>query len=168
MRIRSVKTDDQRQVFVMRTWRGVYDFPFGKADPAPAATDPVSELFIDEELAREGFTYRLESGAEGSVLADQVLEYNADPSYVRDRLLYQLTLEAQRELQQTNLSMREIIRRLGTSPAQFYRLVDQTNYSKSIDKVLALLQVLGCDVEMVVRSRGRDDSGDPRGRSGAA
>ena len=73
-----------------------------------------------------------------------------------------MTLEAQRQLQQTSLSKREIIRRLETSPAQFYRLIDQTNYSKSIDKVLALLQVLGCDVEMVVRSHDREESDDTR------
>jgi len=152
VRIKSVKVDDRRQVFVLRTPQGSYDFPFGKVDPVPTATDPISEIFVDEELASEGFTYRLASGAEGSVLADQVLEYNNDPTYMRDMLLYHLTLEAQRQLGQTSLSRREIIRRLETSPAQFYRLIDQTNYSKSIDKVLGLLQVLGCDVELVVRS----------------
>ena len=46
---------------------------------------------------------------------------------------------------------REVIRRLGTSPAQLYRLLDQTNYRKSVDKLLSLLQVLDCDVELIVR-----------------
>ncbi|TMQ69656.1 MAG: hypothetical protein E6K81_14405, partial [Candidatus Eisenbacteria bacterium] len=48
---------------------------------------------------------------------------------------------------------REIIRRLGTSAAQFYRLLDQTNERKSVDRLLALLQVLDCDVELRVRAR---------------
>lgn len=81
---------------------------------------------------------------------EQVLEYNRDPSYMRDLLLYKLTVEAERRVQQSRLSRREIIRRLGTSPAQFYRLLDPTNYRKSIDQVLSLLQVLDCDVDLVV------------------
>jgi hypothetical protein len=52
---------------------------------------------------------------------------------------------------ETQLSRREIIRRLGTSPAQFYRLLDPTNYGKSIDALLSLLQVLDCEVELVVK-----------------
>ena len=56
-------------------------------------------------------------------------------------------------LEASPLSKREIIRRLGTSPAQFYRLLDTTNYRKSVDKMLALLQVLGCEVEVIVREK---------------
>jgi len=48
------------------------------------------------------------------------------------------------------LPRREIIRRLGTSASQFYRLLDQTNYKKSVDQVLALLNVLGCEVHCSV------------------
>jgi hypothetical protein len=51
------------------------------------------------------------------------------------------------------LSKREIVRRLGTSAAQLYRLLDQTNYRKSVDQLLALLQVLNCDVDLVVRTK---------------
>jgi hypothetical protein len=50
-------------------------------------------------------------------------------------------------------SKREIMRRLGTSAAQLYRLLDQTNYRKSVDQVLALLQVLNCEIDLVVRSK---------------
>ena len=39
------------------------------------------------------------------------------------------------------------------SAAQPYRLLDQTNYRKSLDQVLALLQVLNCEVDLVVRTR---------------
>jgi len=62
-----------------------------------------------------------------------------------------LTLEAERRLAASPLSKREVIRRLGTSPTQFYRLLDPTNYRKSIDGVLELLRVLECDVDLVVR-----------------
>ncbi len=51
------------------------------------------------------------------------------------------------------LSKREIIRRLGTSAAQFYRLLDQTNDTKSVDQMLRLLNVLDCDVDLVVHAK---------------
>ncbi len=72
---------------------------------------------------------------------------------MRDLLLYNLTVQALKRLETTRVSKRETIRRLGTSPAQFYRLIDPTDYRKSVDKMLSLLQVLGCEVELVVRDR---------------
>lgn len=111
------------------------------------------EVSVDEELGREGFAYRLVSGLEGSVHIEQVLEYNQDPGYMRDLLLYRLTIEAQNRVAASALSKREIIRRLGTSPAQFYRLLDSTDYRKSVDKVLLLLHVLDCEVDLVVRAK---------------
>ena len=86
-------------------------------------------------------------------MMDHVLDYNEEPGYMRDLLLHNLTVEALKRLETTSLSKREIIRRLGTSPAQFYRLIDPTNYRKSVDKMLSLLQVLGCEVDLVVRDR---------------
>ena len=72
---------------------------------------------------------------------------------LRDLLVYRLTLEAQKRLTATPLARREIIRRLGTSPAQLYRLLDQTNYNKSVDQLVRLFQALDCDVELVVRAK---------------
>ena len=40
-----------------------------------------------------------------------------------------------------------------TDPRQLYRLLDQTNSRKSVDQMLALLQVLDCDVDFVVRPK---------------
>ena len=82
-----------------------------------------------------------------------MLEYNKDPDHLRDQLLYSLTLEAQKRVAASPLSRREIIRRLGTSATQFYRLLDQTNYRKSVDQLVSLLQILDCDVQLVVRSK---------------
>lgn len=153
MKIRSVRKNNRKHAFEVATWRRQYLFPYVKADPAPTASDPVVEVAVDDELGREGFTYRLVSGREGSVHVEHVLEYNQDPGYMRDLLLYRLTIEAQKRVDASPLSKREIIRRLGTSPAQFYRLLDQTNYRKSLDKVLLLLHVLDCDVDLVIRAK---------------
>jgi len=153
MKIRSVKQNNRRHAFEVGTWRQPFLFPYSKADPPPTAKDPVVKVYIDAELGREAFTYRLTSGREGSVHIEHVLEYNQDPSHMRNLLLYRLTIEAQERVETSALSKREIIRRLGTSAAQFYRLLDPTNYRKSVDKVLLLLHVLECDVDLVVRAR---------------
>ena len=53
------------------------------------------------------------AGPKGVVHIEQVLEYNRDSSYLRDALLYRLTIEAQRRVEASALSKREIVRRLG-------------------------------------------------------
>ena len=73
---------------------------------------------VDPEIGRDGFTYRLASGREGTIHVEQVLEYNQDPAYLRDAILYRLTIEAQKGLERSPLSRREIVRRRGTSAAQ--------------------------------------------------
>jgi hypothetical protein len=159
MKIRSVKYNNRKKAFEIKTSGRSLPFPYSKAEPEPSGKDPISQLFVDQELGGEGFTYVLESGKQGTVHIEQVLEYNQDPWYLRDVLLYKLTIEAQNRLAKSPLSKREIIRRLGTSATQFYRLLDQQNYQKSVDQLLSLLSVLDCDVDLVFRakksSRGR-------------
>ena len=153
MKIRSVKANNRRRLFEVRVGAAILPFPYSKADPAPGTDERVVRVAIENELAREAFGFELRSGRSGVVHVEQVLEYNQDPSYLRDLLLYKLTLEAQTRVAASPLSKREIVRRLGTSAAQLYRLLDQTNYAKSIDQVLTLLRVLDCDVDLVVRAR---------------
>ena len=153
MKIRSVSHNNRKKVFEVRTSTKTLVFPFSKAEPTPTIEDPIMKIFVDPEAGREAFTYILHSGRSGTVHVEQVLEYNQDPAYLRDLLLYRLTLEAQKRIATSALSKREIVRRLGTSPAQLYRLLDQTNHRKSVDQVLALLQVLNCEVDLVVRPK---------------
>ncbi|MEK7703628.1 MAG: helix-turn-helix transcriptional regulator [Myxococcota bacterium] len=153
MKIRAVTHNNHKHAFHVAMGRLVYSFPYAKSKPAPMAADPVARVFVDKELASEGFTYELRSGREGTIHAEQVLEYNRDPSYLRDLLVYQLTLEAQRRIAQSPLAKREIVRRLGTSAAQLYRLLDAQNDRKSVDQLVALLSVLDCDVDLVVHKR---------------
>jgi len=153
VKIRRVEHNNRRKAFELHTSSRQMLFPFSRAVPPPTAVDRVREVFVDEEAGREAFTYVLDSGRSGTVHVEEVLEYNRDPKYLRNLLLYQLTLEAQKRVAASPLSKREIIRRLGTSATQFYRLLDQTNYRKSIDQLLALLQVLDCEVDLVVRQK---------------
>ena len=153
MKIRSVRANNRKRAFEVVIANKTLLFPYSKAEPAPTQENPVDRVSPDTEAAREAFTYVLRSGRTGTVHVEQVLEYNRDPNYLRDLLLYRLTLEAQKRVEASRLSKREIARRLGTSAAQLYRLLDQSNYRKSVDQLLSLLQVLDCDVNLVVRAK---------------
>lgn len=153
MKIHSVTHNNRKKAFQVKIPKKTFQLPYSKVDPQPSVSDPVARLFVDKELSREGFTYVLASGKEGTVHSEQVLEYNQDPHYLRDALLYKLTIEAQKRVAASPLSKREVIRRLGTSATQFYRLLDQKNFRKSVDQLLSLLHVLDCDVDLLVRTK---------------
>lgn len=153
MKIRRVTANNRRQAFDVMTARSSYRFPFAKLRLRPGPTNRIKDVYVDKELGNEAFTYVLESGDEDSVHLEDVLHYNEDPGYMRDLLLYKLTVEAQKRVKDSSLSRRELIRRLGTSATQFYRLLDQTNYRKSVDQMLSLLRVLDCEVEFIIKQR---------------
>lgn len=148
MKIKKVESDNRRRRFDVTTARGVLPFPFARCDPAPTPDDRLVEVFVDPELGREAFTYRLESGAEGSVHVDSVLDVNADPDHLARLELYRLTVEAKERLEATGLSVRDAAERLGTSPPQLYRLLDPTNYTKSARQLLAVLALGGASVHV--------------------
>jgi len=153
MKIRSVRNNNRKKAFEIKMSGRDLPFPHFKLEPPPSAGDPVRQVFVDRELGSEAVSYVLKSGRSGTVHIEQVLEYNQDPRFLRDALLYKLTIEAQKRLEESALSKREIIRRLRTSATQFYRLLDQKNYQKSVDQLLSLLSVLDCNVELIVRTR---------------
>lgn len=154
MKIRRVVINQRKaQLNVVVSNGTVLPFPFSSLSPRPTAGNPIREAYADKELAREALTYVLASGAEGSVHLDAVLEYNRDPGTLSHLLLHQLTVQARLRVGQSGLSRREIARRLKTSLPQLYRLLDPTNSTKSINQMVALLHVLGCDVSVAVRKR---------------
>jgi hypothetical protein len=67
---------------------------------------------------------------------------------LRDLLLYKLTLEAKKLVDASPLGIRELSRRLGTSPTQLYRVLDEENNRKSLDRVFDLLSVLQCRIDI--------------------
>ncbi|MGB0388270.1 MAG: helix-turn-helix domain-containing protein [Ardenticatenaceae bacterium] len=153
MKIKTVAYNNHKKCFEISTDGKQYVFPYAKLQLQPSPQNPIKRVYIDEELDHEAFTYEVESGEERTVHIDHVLEYNRDPRYMRDLLLYQLTLATQERVKRSRLSKRELIRRLGTSPAQFYRLLDQTNYKKTIDQLIDLLNVLDCEVDIMVKDK---------------
>jgi len=81
---------------------------------------------------------------------DAFLDYNSDPDFLKNLAIHKLTIDALKAIKSAGLSKHEIIRRLKTSPSQLYRLLDPKNSKKSVDEMLRLLAVLGCDVEWYV------------------
>ena len=171
MKIVNVRANNRKKAFDIETLAGAYTFPYALLELQPSPKDRITEAFPDKDLGKEGFTYRLASGGEDTVHLDAVLEYNQDPGYLNDLMLHRLTLEAQKAVESTDLSKRELIRRLGTSASQFYRLLDSTYSKKSVGQMLALLHLLGRDVDVVVspqRSRSQRAKRQRRGRGKAA
>ena len=150
MKITKVTYNNRKKSFAVKTRRGKYEYPYVRLD-RELSGDLVREVYVDRELGGEAFTYVLESGSEGTVHIDSVLDYNSDPMYIADLILYKLTLEAQKRVDESTISRNELSRRLKTSPSQFARLLDQTNYRKSFRQLVALLALLDCEVEVEVR-----------------
>ena len=154
MKIRRVIVNQRKaQLEVVVANGTVFPLPFSQLSPRPTSANRVRDAYPDKELAKEALTYVLESGAEGSVHIDAVLEYNQDPHTMSKLLLHQLTVQARSRIEQSGLSRREIARRLGTSLPQLYRLLDSTNTTKSLNQMISLLHVLGCEVSVVVKRR---------------
>ena len=151
MKIRKVIPNNRKKAFEVHTSGKTYLFPYAVVRPKSTKENKVIDTYVDHEIGHEGFVYTLASGEEGTVHIDHVLEYNKDPSYMADMFLYKLTLWTQEAVKKSPLSTREIIRRLGTSPTQYYRLLDQTNYKKSVRQLISLLHIVDYEVEVVLK-----------------
>lgn len=154
MKITEVTFNNRRKVFTIQTSTGTFDFPYSKCSPVPTRGNYVRKAYPDKELGKEAFTYIVESGEEGTIHIDSVLEENEDPETMKELLIYNLTLALQEQLKESPLSRREIIRKMETSPSHFYRIIEPSNTSKSIDQILKLFYSLNCDIEMAITPRG--------------
>jgi DNA-binding TFAR19-related protein (PDSD5 family) len=154
MKIRSADINNRRKEFSVLTRSGArYTFPYAKSTPRPATDNRIEDVFVDKELASEAVTYVLQSGDEGSIHIEQILEYNKDPAYLAELLTYKLTLEARQRIDSSGLSKRQIAKRLNTSLPQLYRLLNPANTRKSMNQLVTLLHVLNCNIDLVVRKK---------------
>ncbi len=154
MKVQSVTSNYRKREFILIDHSGFeYAFPYSHATPQPSSADRVAKVFVDKELGNEAFTYFLESGQEGSIHIERVLEYNGEPEFLADFLVYKLSLEAKRCIKSSTLSTRQVAKRLNTSVPQLYRLLDPANTKKSMKQLVALLHILNCDVDLVVKKK---------------
>ena len=151
--MRRVTANNKKRVFVVHSTVGVYEYPYAKVDPPPTPEDPLDRVYVDPELANDGFTYLLRSGEIGALHVDNVLSYHDDPSIKGDWALHKLTIRVGKLVEASGLSKREICRRLRTSASQLARLLDPANHDKSMRQLLALLHLLGYEVKFEVRRK---------------
>ena len=147
MKIKKVAVNNRKKMIEIETTQSSYSLPFSRLRLKPEPNDRIKEIYVDRDLGNKGVTYVLDSGQEDSIHMDAFLDFNKDTRFLRETALHQLTVSANHLIQKSGLSKQEIIRRLRTSPSQLYRLIDPSNYQKSIDEMLRLLAVLGCTVE---------------------
>ena len=156
MKITRVEYDNRRRAFlVSASNKNLYLFPYSMLALAPSHNNPIERVYVDKDLAEKGFTYVLKAGKEDSVLLDQVLEYNQDPNYLVRMLRHSLTVHALAILKGSSISKREVIRRMKTTPTQFYRLIDLRFENKSLDQMVKLLAALDCPIEIAFPRKGR-------------
>ena len=163
MKVDKVLINNRRKEFSVITRSGAaYTFPYAKAEPRPGSGNRIEEVFVDRELGNEAITYVLNSGDEGSVHLEQILEYNEDPGYMAELLTYKLTLEARHGIENSGLSRRQVAKRLKTSVPQLYRLLDPANTRKSINQLVSLLHVLNCNIELIITRRTDENWGQSK------
>ena len=80
MKIRRVDINNWRKEFSVLTYSGIrYTFPYTKSTPRPDTSNRIESVFVDKELANEAITYVLQSGDEGSIHIERILEYTKTP-----------------------------------------------------------------------------------------
>jgi hypothetical protein len=152
VKIKSVTANNKRREFLITNRAGRdYYFPYHNSVSPIRRDDHVRKVYVDAELAREAITYLLDSGEEGSIHIEQVLDFNKDPTYLADLLIYKLTAECIQRVEEAQISRRQLARQLNTSVPQLYRLLDPANTSKSMKQLISLLSILDCEVDMVIK-----------------
>jgi hypothetical protein len=61
VKIRRVAANNRKRAFEVRTSSKTLWFPHSEADPPSSLRDRIRCVFVDQELAREAFTYELQS-----------------------------------------------------------------------------------------------------------
>lgn len=153
MIIKDVQISYRKKRVTILTKNGELFLPFHKLRVPPATDNKAVDIFVDKELAKRAISYVLEDGRGDSVHLDAFLEFNHDPEYDKSIHLHKLTVKANEAFHKSALSKTDIAQRLETSRSQLDRILDTSNYKKSIDEVLKLLNVLGFKLEIKVRKK---------------
>ena len=81
MKIESVRANNRKKAFEIETRTGAYTFPYALLHLKPDPKNRITEAFPDEDLGKEGFTYRLAKGgaAPGSLSPASVISCQTPP-----------------------------------------------------------------------------------------
>lgn len=96
----------------------------------------------DPETGGHSFAFTLDDGTTDYVPFDQPLHIARNPEYVKEQTLYEMTKQLNEFIRREGISKRGLARRLKTSPAQLARLLDPTNYRKSMSRLVEIGAIL--------------------------
>ncbi len=83
---------------------------------------------------------------------DQPLYISNNPDYMRQELMFELTMNIQSIIEDVGISKRELARSLKTSVTQINRLLDQTNYNKDLSRLIQIASLLNYDFDWELKS----------------
>ena len=162
MKILAVVANNRKHAFEVRTCRGTLTFPYAKVTPAPDGNKRSDRRCVCRsgawgEKASHTSSPRVRREASISI---RFWSTTKIPPTWQNSTMYRLTQEA-KDLwfEASERSARDVARWLGTSPTQLYRLLDPTNYAKSLRQLISLLYLLGAEVEVEVKDRPRRRAG---------
>ena len=145
-------SNSRARVLVLQFDGRKLNYPFALLNPRPSLWDYLVRSYKDESHD-QAIGYELKSGKRGILTLDQLRSYFREPSNLKQQVLLELTFAAMEGLDETELSGHQIVRRLHTSASQLYRIMDPHTLHKSVDGLLALLEVLGYNVEVTTRPK---------------
>ena len=128
-----VYANHRAQVFVVHLGQRKLQYPFALLDPKPRRWDRFDHYYVDETLGSTAVWYVLQSGKQGLLTAEEVLNYYREPSDVRTRMLCELTYAALEHISSTGFSRSQILKRLHTSPSQLQRILDPSPTTSAIN-----------------------------------
>ena len=153
MKIIDVENNNRTKRITISTKNGDLILPYAKLRLIPNKDNRISEIFVDPELANRAITYLLEDGQEDSVHMDAFLEFEQDPDHTRDMALHNMTLDALEKFEESDYTKSDLAQMLKTSRSQVNRLLDPSNYDKSLDEVLRLIGALGFEVSFKTKKK---------------
>lgn len=138
-KFKTVEHDNKKKVFHLEYTSGLkIECPYS----ALSIKKAVVEAAPDKESGCHSFCFVLENGKEEFVPFDQPLHIVQNPEYVKEQTLYEVTKQLNEFLKKSNVSKRELARRLGTSLSQLARLLDTKNNKKELSRLIELAAML--------------------------
>lgn len=152
LKVKNVEMNNRKKCFeITLSNKQEFTFPYSRLELKPTTKNKIEEVYIDKEVGPEGLTYILENGKEDTILVDYILDYHADPEYMKDLRLHEMTAKALNVLEKKKITRSELRRRMKCSAMQLNRLLDPAFYGKSTDQMIKLLRSLDYDVKLVYK-----------------
>ena len=132
-KFKKIQFDNKKKLFYL-------EYTSGLKIECPYSTLGIQGMVVesapDKESGQHSFYFILDNGDKKFVPFDQPLHIVQNPEYVRQHTLYEITKQLNVYLEKAKIPKRELARRLSTSMSQLARLLDTTNYTKELSRLI--------------------------------